>query len=53
VCVFRRERLELRDARLEDRDCIGALRRAHYTAPFLTVEQGVSRYVEQLLKGAQ
>jgi ADP-L-glycero-D-manno-heptose 6-epimerase len=32
---------------------IGALRRAHYTAPFLTVEQGVSRYVEQLLKGAQ
>lgn len=31
---------------------IGALREAGYTEPFLTVEQGVARYVEQLLKAA-
>lgn len=29
---------------------IGALRAAGYAAPFLSVEQGVERYVEQLLK---
>ncbi|MDD5300913.1 MAG: ADP-glyceromanno-heptose 6-epimerase [Gallionella sp.] len=31
---------------------IGALRNSGYAAPFLTVEQGVARYVEQLLKTA-
>ncbi|OGS92358.1 MAG: ADP-glyceromanno-heptose 6-epimerase [Gallionellales bacterium GWA2_60_18] len=31
---------------------IGALREAGYAEPFLTVEQGVARYVEQLLKAA-
>ena len=30
---------------------IGALRQAGYDTPFLTVEQGVSRYIEQLFKG--
>ena len=30
---------------------VSALRKNGYTAPFLTVEQGVSRYVEQMLKG--
>ena len=30
---------------------IGALRQAGYDTPFLTVEQGVSRYVEHLFKG--
>ena len=28
---------------------VSALRRAGYTAPFLTVEQGVTRYCERLL----
>lgn len=32
---------------------IGALRRAGYTAPFLTVEDGVGRYCRQLLELAQ
>jgi ADP-L-glycero-D-manno-heptose 6-epimerase len=32
---------------------IAALRGVRYLAPFLTVEQGVARYVEQMLKGAQ
>lgn len=31
---------------------IGALRSVGYAEPFLTVEQGVSRYVQQLLKSA-
>jgi ADP-L-glycero-D-manno-heptose 6-epimerase len=30
---------------------IGALRRAGYAAPFLSVEEGVSGYVEALLSG--
>lgn len=31
---------------------IGALRQSGYTEPFLNVEQGVARYVEQMLKAA-
>ena len=31
---------------------VAALRKCGYTAPFLTVEQGVGRYVEQMLKTA-
>jgi hypothetical protein len=31
---------------------IGALRNSGYTEPFLNVEQGVARYVEQMLKMA-
>ncbi|HEY0664623.1 MAG TPA: ADP-glyceromanno-heptose 6-epimerase [Gallionella sp.] len=31
---------------------IGALRNAGYTEPFLTVEQGVAKYVEHMLKAA-
>lgn len=30
---------------------VGALRRAGYHAPFLTVEQGVTRYIEHLFRG--
>ncbi len=31
---------------------IGALRSSGYAEPFLTVEQGVAKYVEQMLKTA-